>query len=169
MVESSKGQEISLGQLLGKVCRLVGHRRRTKMERIGLHHAQAMILFRLWHQDGISQRSLAQALHITPPTATNTLQRMERDGWITRTRDESDQRVIRVYLTEKSQMLRKEAQSSFREFDQEMTSMLSETETATLRQSLLKVHRYLISQEPEDTDMACGVPSVLSEDREKAR
>ncbi len=140
----------ALGQLLAQVCRLVGLRRRMKLESIGLHYAQGLILFRLWQQDGISQTELAQALHIASPTATNTLKRMERNGWVHRRRDESDQRVVRVYLTEKAQTLRAEARASFRELDHEMTSILTENEHQTLRKSLLKVHRYLTSATATD-------------------
>ena len=136
-------REPSLGQLLGRVCRLVGRRRRMKLESIGLHHAQGMILSRLWQEDGVSQRALAEYLHITPPTACNTLQRMERDGWIDRRRDEVDQRIVRVYLTQKASDLHEEARASFRELDHEMGSALSDEERETLRQSLLKVYRYL--------------------------
>ncbi|MBT4091865.1 MAG: MarR family transcriptional regulator [Deltaproteobacteria bacterium] len=39
----------------------------------------------------VPQRTLAGDLHISPPTASNTLKQMERDGWIQRLRDESDQ------------------------------------------------------------------------------
>lgn len=164
-------QELTLGQLLGQVCRLVGHRRRMKMERIGLHHAQAMILFLLWREDGICQRSLADALHISPPTATNTLKRMERDGWITRSRDESDQRIVRVSLTEKARMLRQEARSSFQELDQEMTSMMSQAEIESLSQSLWKVYNYLSLKTPEEADSPCiaGATPVLSANEEKTR
>lgn len=109
------------------------------------------------HQDeGKARRAeiseLAQALHITSPTATNTLKRMQRDGWVDRRRDESDQRIVRVYLTEKAQTLREEARASFRQLDHEMTSMLSESEHDTLRKSLLKVHRYLASANPSSPD-----------------
>ncbi len=94
----------------------------------------------------MAQNILAQALHITPPTATNTLQRMERDGWIERRRDAADQRVVRVYLTEKARALRQEARASFRELDQELTSVLTENERGILMASLLKVHRHLSMQ-----------------------
>ena len=142
-------RELTLGQLMGKVCRLVGGRMRMKLEGIGLHHAQGMILFHLWHQDSMPQNRLAQALHITPPTMTNTLQRMERDGWIERRRDETDQRVVRVYLTDKATALRKEARASLGELDRELTSVLTEKERGILRASLQKVHR-LLSNEPAD-------------------
>lgn len=136
-------QHPSLGQLLAQVCRLAGRRRRLRLERLGLHHAQGMVLFRLWHEDGMSQRALAAALDIMPPTMSNTLQRMERDGWIERRRDDKDQRIVRVFLTAKARNLHEEARASLHEFDREMGSALSEAEQATLRQSLLKVQRYL--------------------------
>jgi len=133
----------TLGQLLAQVCRLAGKRRRLRLERIGLHHAQGMVLFHLWKEDGISQGALAEALQITPATACNTLQRMERGDWIERRRDQEDQRIVRVYLTEKARDLHEDARTSLREFDREMGSALSEAEQATLRQSLLKVRHYL--------------------------
>ncbi|MEJ2155810.1 MAG: MarR family transcriptional regulator [Desulfobacteraceae bacterium] len=137
-------QKPTLGHLLANVSRLVGSRMRMKLEEIGLHHAQGMILFHLWREDGIPQNALAQCLHITPPTATNTLQRMERDGWIQRRRDSGDQRVVRVYLTEKAAALRKEAGESFRELDRELTAQLSAEERKILMASLSKVREYLL-------------------------
>jgi DNA-binding MarR family transcriptional regulator len=134
----------TLGHLLANVSRLVGTRMRMKLEEIGLHHAQGMILFHLWREDGIAQSALARVLHITPPTATNTLQRMERDGWIRRRRDADDQRVVRVYLTEKAAALRQEAGDSFRELDRELTALLSEAERDILVSSLSKVRSYLL-------------------------
>ena len=146
MIESNQDlQKLTLGHLLAKVSRFVGGRMRMKLDGIGLRHAQGMILFHLWRQDGIAQNVLAQALHITPPTATNTLQRMERDGWIERRRDATDQRVVRVYLTAKASALREEVRASFRDLDQELTSMLTEKECGILMGSLLKV-RHLLSE-----------------------
>jgi DNA-binding MarR family transcriptional regulator len=160
---------LTIGHLLGQVCRLVGSRRRMKLETIGLHHAQGLILFQLWQEDGIAQRVLAKALHITPPTATNTLKRMERDGWITRRREESDQRIVRVYLTEKARSLRREARASFKELDAEMTSMLTEQEGETLRAALLKFRRYLARQSVPDSDQACCGQSEIRDCERKRR
>ena len=142
-VSPEQPQDPTLGQLLAQVCRLAGKRRRLRLEKIGLHHAQGMVLFHLWKEDGLSQRDLAEALHITPPTASNTLQRMERDGWIERRRDDADQRIVRVYLTEKARDLREDARTSLHDFDREMGSALSAAAQATLRRSLLKVREYL--------------------------
>lgn len=159
----------TLGHLLAQVCRLVGSRRRMKLESIGLHHAQGLILFQLWQEDGISQSVLAKALHITPPTATNTLKRMERDGWVKRRREESDQRIVRVYLTEKSRRLRQEARASFRELDGEMASMLTKQECEALREALLKVHRYLAKISAAGADRFCSGQAGSRECEEKYR
>jgi MarR family transcriptional regulator, organic hydroperoxide resistance regulator len=170
MVDSKEdSRKLTLGHLLAQVCRLVGSRRRMKLESIGLHHAQGLILFQLWQEDGISQSVLAQALHITPPTATNTLKRMERDGWVKRRRGESDQRIVRVYLTEKSRRLRQEARASFRELDGEMTSMLTEQECEELRVALLKVRRYLAKLSAAGDDWSCSGRAGTRECEEKYR
>ena len=147
-------RKMTLGHLLARVSRLVGGRMRMKWEGIGLHHAQGMVLRHLWHEDGIAQNALAQALHITPPTATNTLQRMERDGWIARRRDAADQRVVRVYLTAKADALRQEALATFRGLDRELTSVLTDSERGVLTELLVKVHLHL-TQSIETSDPSC--------------
>ncbi len=138
---------LTLGHLLAQVSRLVGERMRARMEGIGLHRAQAMTLFQLWHQDGMAQNVLARALHITPATATTTLQRMERDGWIERGRDREDQRVVRVHLTAKARALQAEVRASLKELDEELTAGLSGEEQRLLRESLLKVRSRLAPEE----------------------
>jgi DNA-binding MarR family transcriptional regulator len=136
--------ESTIGHLLVKVSRLVGGRMRAKLEAFGLHHTQGMILFHLWQHEGMAQNRLAQALHITPPTTTNILQRMERDGWIERRRDKSDQRVVRVHLTAKASALRKAVRLSFQELDRELMAVLSADERTALMISLSKVHAHLL-------------------------
>jgi len=136
-------RKLTLGQLLSQVCRLTGDRLRVKMEEIGLHKGQGFILFHLWHHDGIAQNVIAHALHVSPATMTNTLQRMERDGWITRQRDSEDQRIVRVHLTEKAKALHEEVRASFRDLEREVTSVLTKDERETLRELLVKLHEHL--------------------------
>ena len=159
-------QKMTLGHLLANVSRLVGGRTRMRLQEFGLYHAQGMILFHLWREDGVAQNVLAQALNITPPTATNTLQRMERNGWVRRRRDKTDQRIVRVYLTEKAGTLHEEVRNTFRELDRELTAVLSENERNILVASLLKVHHHLsqVNQEPDRSGP--GQPSLGNEGKE---
>ena len=137
---SKEKKELTVGQLLAQVCRMTGHHLRTHMEKLGLHKGQGFALIHLWHNDGMPQRDLAKAMHLRPASVTNMLQRMERDGWISRTRDEKDQRVVRVFITRKAKDMRKEARKVFRKMEEELNDVYTETERATLRRLLLKLH-----------------------------
>ena len=66
---------------------------------IDLHPAQAGCLHALAHHDGLGQSDLADMLHVSRPTVTTLLQRLETAGLIERRADEADSRVTRVYLT----------------------------------------------------------------------
>lgn len=65
----------------------------------GTPPGQAMLLRLLAMHDGATQRELADMLHLSAPTVTAMLKRMERGGSIARTPDPHDQRVTRVSLT----------------------------------------------------------------------
>ena len=64
------------------------------------HPGQALCLRMLAERDGISQRELARGLHLSAPTVTAMLQRMEKAGTIERRPDGTDKRITRVHLTE---------------------------------------------------------------------
>lgn len=66
----------------------------------GIHTSQAFALREVAHNDGITQRDLAELLNISRPTLTVTLQKMEKAGLIERRADETDSRYIRIHLTE---------------------------------------------------------------------
>jgi len=63
------------------------------------HPGQAICLRFLSANDGVTQRDLADSLHLARPTVSKMLQAMERAGAIERRPDEHDQRLTRVHLT----------------------------------------------------------------------
>jgi len=140
--------EMTVGQLLAQVCRMSGHRLRGHMEEIGLHRGQGFALIHLWHNDGMSQRDLSRSMHISPASVTNMLQRMERDGWIERKRDETDQRVVRVYLTAKAEATRVQAKRVFREMEDDLGSVYTAEEQSALKQLLTKLYEHYAPGDP---------------------
>ena len=84
-------------------------------------------------------------MHIRPATATSMLQRMERDGWITRSRDADDQRVARISLTAKAKTLRAEGRKVLQRMDSELTAVYTPEEQATLRRLLMKLHERFVA------------------------
>ena len=68
---------------------------------IGMWH----FLRALWHQNGLTQRELAQIVGTTEPTAMTAIAQMERKGIITRVKNSTDKRRINIYLTERGRSL----------------------------------------------------------------
>jgi len=60
---------------------------------------QWAVLNRLWEQDGLSQVDLAERTFKDKPGTTRILNLLERKGIVVRRPDESDRRVLRVFLT----------------------------------------------------------------------
>lgn len=64
----------------------------------GLPPGQALCLRVVAAHDGATQREIGEVLHLSPPTVTSMLQRMEAHGLIARDDDPRDQRVTRVRM-----------------------------------------------------------------------
>jgi DNA-binding MarR family transcriptional regulator len=77
------------------------------------HPGQAFCLRMLAANDGITQRDLAEALHLSRPAITTMLQRMQKAGLIARRPDEADQRLMRVYLTDDGRELAAQMRATF--------------------------------------------------------
>jgi DNA-binding MarR family transcriptional regulator len=88
-----------LGYLLVEVTKLHRAHAHAALEGLGLYRGQNFVLTALAEQEGLAQSELAEKLLVTPPTISNSLERMETAGWIVRRPDPDDRRVSRVYLT----------------------------------------------------------------------
>jgi len=88
---------------------------KTLAER-GAHPGEAVCLRLLAQHDGMSQRDLAETLHLSRPRVTTMLQTFEKNGTIVRRPDETDQRFTRVYLTPQGHRLEEELRSVTVEF-----------------------------------------------------
>lgn len=67
---------------------------------VGLSDHQLRILGYLDEDDPAMVGELAEALHVTPSTMSLNLKRLEGGGFLTRTRDPADRRVMNVRLSE---------------------------------------------------------------------
>jgi len=66
----------------------------------GIYPGQAVCLWFINQNPGISQRDLARKMHVAPPTVTLMLQKLEKAGLIVRKEDEHDQRLSHTYLAD---------------------------------------------------------------------
>ena len=71
--------------------------------------SQSRILIVLREHEGMTQKELTDHLHVQPGSASEILSKMEQSGLITRTPNQSDQRTMDIFLTEKGISLSSEA------------------------------------------------------------
>ncbi|PKQ29631.1 MAG: hypothetical protein CVT60_04315 [Actinobacteria bacterium HGW-Actinobacteria-10] len=100
------------------------------------HPAQTLCLGVLAHRDGMSQSQIADLMHVTRPTVTAMLQRLESAGVVERRPDSIDQRVTRVYLTRAGHKHAEQARKVQREAVDISLGWMKESERAELARLL---------------------------------
>ncbi len=73
----------------------------------GLTYPQYLVLLVLWEKDGQPVNDIAKRLFLETNTVTPLLQRMEKEGIITRAKGKTDARQMIVSLTQKGRALQK--------------------------------------------------------------
>jgi len=67
---------------------------------------QQLILELLEEEEGLSAGDIVEKLTLDRATLSGVLDRMARNGWISKNSDHKDRRFIRVYLTDKSREMK---------------------------------------------------------------
>lgn len=111
------------------------------MRRLGLHLGQNHVLALLWEQDGRTPGEIAAALHVTTPTVVKMATRMTTAGLLTRSRDERDNRLVRLWLTDAGRALREPVERERASLEEQLTADLTESERKHLISALTKIRR----------------------------
>lgn len=110
------------------------------------------LLFHLAREDGVTQLRLAQLTNLKAPTVSVTLQKMERDGYVTRRADENDLRQTLVFLTPKGYEYNERIHTKVKKLDARALSGLDENERETVMKILLKIRLNLIEEAEKATN-----------------
>lgn len=111
------------------------------MRRHGLHLGQNYLLAVLWERDGSTPGEIAAALNVTTPTVVKMADRMTAAGLLTRRRDDRDNRLVRLWLTDAGRALREPVEAERRLIEERVTAGLTATEREHLLRALAKIHR----------------------------
>lgn len=104
-----------------------------------LNRSQAAILFTLHRRKSISQKELARELNMTAPSITSAIQKMEREKYITRETDKSDQRVMRLTLAERGKACIQSVKNVGERMDEIIQGGMSLEEQLLFRRLMLQV------------------------------
>ena len=111
----------------------------SRLAPLGIHAGQDRLLQELWREDGITQRRLIERLSVEPPTVTGIVQRLEREGLLTREPDADNRRVQRVYLTEAGRKLEEPVRRVWREVEDGFVGDLSAADLDRLQHLLVQL------------------------------
>lgn len=99
---------------------------------LGLYPGQPPILWHLFREEGLSQKELANRVKVKPPTVNVSLQRLEKADYICRRQDERDQRVSRIYLTDRGRKLAVRLERMMQDNEVQMTRGFTDAELCLL-------------------------------------
>jgi DNA-binding MarR family transcriptional regulator len=129
----------SLGYLVNRAARLMAHELAEALRPSGVGIGQWAVLLILWARDGAAQAELARHVAIEPPTLVRTIDRMVRDGLVTRAADPTDRRVSRIHLTARGRSLRDDLVPKAVAVNAATLARLTPSEGRTLRRLLNKL------------------------------
>ncbi len=133
----------SIGALLVQICRAHRNKAQELLSRLELYPGQEFLLLNLFPQDGLTHSEVAENLCVQPATVTRMLDRLVKSGFVQRRADTDDQRVSRVYLTEKGQELLRPIEQVWQELEEISFAKLTLEERLLLRRILLQVNENL--------------------------
>jgi MarR family transcriptional regulator, organic hydroperoxide resistance regulator len=139
---------MSLSRLLAVAGHIVAIRRRRFMGSYGLTPHGLAVLGYLEHGSALTQRELARRCGVAPSTLNHTVDHLVRSGWVERTRQASDRRLVRLALTETGHRQLQQVREAADSLIEPMFDHLSPSDEAAVRRFLLEtVARF---QEMED-------------------
>lgn len=134
--------------LLSEISRLMGERIQSDEVNPITQKSGQILLLELAKRDGRTQLDLVAATHLKAPTVSVSLQKLEKDGFVTRKQDEFDGRAMRVFLTDKGHDLDDKLRRSVRAEEARATASLTDEECVQLTKILTKIKTTLM-KDPE--------------------
>jgi DNA-binding MarR family transcriptional regulator len=125
MVRLVRLQQIASDKMDDAFCRMAG---------INLTDGRCLDLLDV--HEGLTAGELAEAASLSPGAVTTVLDRLERMGLVTRTRDEADRRRVLVELTPKARELAYSAYGPISGYAREYIEQLSDDEVDTISRFL---------------------------------
>ena len=115
-MESEQYDKYSCIRLKNQICfplyacaKEVVRQYRKPLERLGLTYTQYLVMMVLWEFGGMTEGELGKKVYLDSGTLAPLLKRMEKQGHITRTRPETNERKLFIELTAEGDALKDQA------------------------------------------------------------
>ncbi len=146
-------------EVLRRIIRSIDLQSRRLMEQCGLTGPQLITLEAAAQMGPVSASALARAVHLSPPTLTGILDRLEKRGFVERFRDTRDRRSWLVTITPQGhRLLESEPSALHRQFVVELAKLADWEQS----QMLSTLQRIAGMMETPDAD-ELPVPGLVAE------
>lgn len=136
-------QDAMPSMFVNDVSRLFMHRVLHDCEQGGVSRGHHKLLMELAHNEGATQLRLVKLTHLTAPTVSVALGKMESEGLVRREADTEDMRQMKVYLTDRGREKVELVRSTFRKADAALVKGIPreelDTAVAVLRKMLINL------------------------------
>ncbi len=132
------GIETCISFLLGKAAQRVSRRAKELLAQHNVTPVQYAAVCVLAERDGQTSAEVGQRLVIDSATMTGIIDRLERDGLVTRQADKDDRRATRLYLTAQAKKLYPRLDAAMTALNREVDQLLSR-DAARFRDMLRRV------------------------------
>lgn len=114
------------------------------LDKLGLTYTQYIAIIALWEEDNQTVSGLGEKLFLESNTLTPILKKLEGMGYVHRTRDSADERVVRVGLTPEGRALRESALN----MNLRHATGLTPEEFPVLQKAVVKLRNNLVKAAP---------------------
>ena len=144
-LEEFSDSVVRIERLLRHVAFIVKKRGRDILSDFEITTPQFLALEVLKDKPGITMGELCERLYLACSTATDLIDRMEKNGYLERNRDTEDRRVIRLSITEKGQNIIDQVINARRRYVDSILKQLTQEEMDQLAQSLEKLGALIVA------------------------
>lgn len=136
--------------ILNSIARLFDAKARSKgLFFEALPHSSRRIMRVIAKKEGLSQVELVKITHLSKPTVSLALKKMEDMGLVCRENDAKDLRLTKIYMTDKGKEIEKKTFETLHEIDRFAMQGLSDYEIKTLAELLFKMRENFLKEDDE--------------------
>lgn len=132
--------------LINDVAKLSQDHVQNTIERQHLKNTYQVLLRVIALEDGLSQLEIANRVHLAPPTVSITLQKMEKEGLISREPDPEDLRQVKVHLTDDGQAMHDVISQAFKATEKIILKNITQEEVDMVLSILSKMRDNILEE-----------------------
>ncbi len=138
-IQGGKNRQAERRRAAQMMKRILIHFRSQMDEKLrpqGVTTAQLQLLKAIRDEPGVSGAQLARSCYVTPQSAQSLLAGLERDGWIIRTRDRGNDRILAARLSAEGERLLLSAERAAKVIEGKLWRGVPESSIAALNEVL---------------------------------